>query len=88
MVILLWFYALYPLWRTLLRGILRYSIPAGLVLLFAFQLGFNWWTTHPRSGRQPMECIMEELLQLPFKLLAMHYLLIFMAVRLAKSTLG
>ena len=47
MVILLWFYASYPLWRRLLRIIIHQSIPFMLVLLFIFQLAFNWWTTHP-----------------------------------------
>ena len=47
MVILLWFYASYPLWRRLLRIIIHQSIPFMLLLLFIFQLAFNWWTTHP-----------------------------------------
>ena len=47
MVILLWFYTSYPLWRRLLRIIIHQSIPFMLVLLFIFQLAFNWWTTHP-----------------------------------------
>ncbi len=47
MVILLWFYASYPLWRRLLRIIIHQNIPFMLVLLFIFQLAFNWWTTHP-----------------------------------------
>lgn len=83
MVILLWFYALYPLWRTLLRGIMRYSIPAGLVLLFAFQLGFNWWTTHPGLDVSQWNVLWKNFFNYRLNYLPLHYLLIFMSGCLA-----
>ena len=42
MVILVWFYVLMPLWRVLVRWILKAPIP-WLVILFAIQLGVDFY---------------------------------------------
>lgn len=46
MVILLWFYILFPFWRTLLRCMHKISLPFSLAFLFIMQLGINYWTCH------------------------------------------
>lgn len=83
MVILLWFYASYPLWRQLLRIIIHKSIPFMLVLLFIFQLAFNWWTTHPGLNTAGWSVIAKNFLDYRLNYLPLHYLLIFMSGGLA-----
>lgn len=79
MVILLWFYASYPLWRQLLRIIIHKSIPFMLVLLFIFQLAFNWWTTHPGLNTAGWSVIAKNFFDYRLNYLPLHYLLIFMS---------
>ena len=79
MVILLWFYASYPLWRQLLRIIIHKSIPFILVLLFIFQLAFNWWTTHPGLNTAGWSVIAKNFFDYRLNYLPLHYLLIFMS---------
>lgn len=83
MVILLWFYASYPLWRRLLRIIIHQSIPFMLVLLFVFQLAFNWWTTHPGLNTAGWSVLAKNLFDYRLNYLPLHYLLIFMSGGLA-----
>lgn len=83
MVILLWFYASYPLWRQLLRIIIHKGIPFMLVLLFIFQLAFNWWTTHPSLNTAGWSVIAKNFFDYRLNYLPLHYLLIFMSGGLA-----
>ena len=83
MVILLWFYASYPLWRRLLRIIIHQSIPFMLVLLFIFQLAFNWWTTHPGMNTAGWSVLAKNFFDYRLNYLPLHYLLIFMSGSLA-----
>ena len=79
MVILLWFYASYPLWRRLLRIIIHQSIPFMLVLLFIFQLAFNWWTTHPGLNTAAWSVLAKNFFDYRLNYLPLHYLLIFIS---------
>lgn len=83
MVILLWFYASYPLWCRLLRIIIHQSIPFMLVLLFIFQLAFNWWTTHPGLNTAGWSALAKNLFDYRLNYLPLHYLLIFISGGLA-----
>ena len=83
MVILLWFYASYPLWRRLLRIIIHQSIPFMLVLLFIFQLAFNWWTTHPGWNTAGWSVLAKNFFDYRLNYLPLHYLLIFISGGLA-----
>lgn len=83
MVILLWFYASYPLWRRLLRIIIHQNIPFMLVLLFIFQLAFNWWTTHPGLNTAGWSVLAKNFFDYRLNYLPLHYLLIFMSGTLA-----
>lgn len=83
MVILLWFYASYPLWRRLLCIIIHQSIPFMLVLLFIFQLAFNWWTTHPGLNTAGWSVLAKNFFDYRLNYLPLHYLLIFMSGGLA-----
>lgn len=83
MVILLWFYTSYPLWRRLLRIIIHQSIPFMLVLLFIFQLAFNWWTTHPGLNTVGWSVLAKNFFDYRLNYLPLHYLLIFISGGLA-----
>lgn len=83
MVILLWFYASYPLWRWLLRIIIHQNIPLMLVLLFIFQLAFNWWTTHPGMNTAGWSVLAKNFFDYRLNYLPLHYLLIFISGGLA-----
>ncbi len=83
MVILLWFYASYPLWRRLLRIIIHQNIPFMLVLLFIFQLVFNWWTTHPSLNTAGWSVLAKNFFDYRLNYLPLHYLLIFISGGLA-----
>ena len=83
MVILLWFYGSYPLWRKLLRIIIHHNIPFMLVLLCVFQLGFNWWTTHPGLNTATWSVLAKNFFDYRLNYLPLHYLLIFISGSLA-----
>lgn len=83
MVILLWFYASYPLWRRLLCIIIHQNIPFILVLLFIFQLVFNWWTTHPGLNTAGWSVLAKNFFDYRLNYLPLHYLLIFISGGLA-----
>lgn len=83
MVILLWFYGTYPLWRKLLRIIIHYNHAFMLVLLFIFQLLFNWWTTHPGVNSSTWSVLAKNFFDYRLNYLPLHYLLIFIGGGLA-----
>lgn len=83
MVILLWFYGTYPLWRKLLRIIIHHNIPFMLVLLCIFQLLFNWWTTHPGLNTTGWSVLAKNFFDYRLNYLPLHYLLIFISGGLA-----
>ena len=83
MVILLWFYASYPLWRALLRWINKNSITLGLAILLIFQLAFNWWTTHPGVDTTNWSLLAKNFFNYRLNYLPLHYLLIFISGGLA-----
>ena len=83
MVILLWFYGTYPLWRKLLRIIIHHNYAFMLVLLFIFQLLFNWWTTHPGVNSSTWSVLAKNFFDYRLNYLPLHYLLIFIGGGLA-----
>ncbi len=83
MVILLWFYGSYPLWRALLRFMTKHSLSLGLGMLFVFQLGMNWWTTHPGIDASQWPVFFKNFFDYRLNYLPLHYLLIFMGGGLA-----
>lgn len=83
MVILLWFYGTYPLWRKLLRIIIHHNHAFMLVLLFIFQLLFNWWTTHPGVNSSTWSVLAKNFFDYRLNYLPLHYLLIFISGGLA-----
>lgn len=83
MVILLWFYGTYPLWRKLLRIIIHHNHAFMLVLLFMFQLLFNWWTTHPGVNTSTWSVLAKNFFDYRLNYLPLHYLLIFISGGLA-----
>lgn len=83
MVILLWFYGTYPLWRKLLRIIIHHNHVFMLVLLFIFQLLFNWWTTHPGVNTSTWSVLAKNFFDYRLNYLPLHYLLIFIGGGLA-----
>lgn len=83
MVILLWFYGTYPLWRKLLRIIIHHNYAFMLVLLFIFQLLFNWWTTHPGVNSSTWSVLAKNFFDYRLNYLPLHYLLIFISGGLA-----
>ena len=83
MVILLWFYGTYPLWRKLLRIIIHHNHAFMLVLLFIFQLLFNCWTTHPGVNSSTWSVLAKNFFDYRLNYLPLHYLLIFIGGGLA-----
>ena len=83
MVILLWFYGTYPLWRKLLRIIIHHNHAFMLVLLFIFQLLFNWWTTHPGVNSSTWSVLAKNFFDYRLNYLPLHYMLIFIGGGLA-----
>lgn len=78
MVILLWFYASFPLWRNLLRAV-KSRVWPGLAALFIFQLAFNYWTTHPGIDVSAWPVIAKNFFNYRLNYLPLHYLLIFIS---------
>ena len=83
MVILLWFYASYPLWRALVCWINKNSITLGLAILLIFQLACNWWTTHPGVDTTNWSLLAKNFFNYRLNYLPLHYLLIFISGGLA-----
>lgn len=77
MVILLWFYFSFPLWKNLLLYINRFNVKIGLLLLFIFQLLFNYWTTHPSIDTSTWNVLWKNFFLYRLNYLPLHYLFIF-----------
>ncbi len=77
MVILLWFYFSFPLWRRLLEQIRQRGVRLGLAALFLFQLAFNYWTVHPGSDAAALGTVLKNFFLYRLNYLPLHYLLIF-----------
>lgn len=54
-----------------------------LVLLFVFQLAFNWWTTHPGLNTAGWSVLAKNFFDYRLNYLPLHYLLIFISGGLA-----
>lgn len=78
MVILLWFYASFPLWRNLLCAV-KSRVWPGLAALFIFQLAFNYWTTHPGIDVSAWPVVAKNFFSYRLNYLPLHYLLIFIS---------
>ncbi len=85
MVILLWFYLLFPLWRNLLRFMHRISISISLAALFVFQIGINYWTCHywTYPAWIANNALALNLLNFRLNYLPFHYLFVFLMGALA-----
>ena len=83
MIILLWFYAFFPLFQKLLGAMQKYSLKAGFAALFFFQLLFNYWTMHPGITAQQLPIILQDFFTYRLNYLPLHYLFIFMLGGLA-----
>ncbi len=77
MVILLWFYFSFPLWRALVTRISRHGVRRGLALLFIFQVAFNYWTVHPGVTAASLPALLQNHFIYRLNYLPLHYLLIF-----------
>ena len=77
MVILLWFYFSFPLWKSLLLYINRFNVKIGLLLLFIFQLLFNYWTTHPGIDTSTWNVLWKNFFLYRLNYSPLHYLFIF-----------
>ena len=78
MVILIWFYFCFPLWRWLLAKMEQLGLVLGLGLLFIFQLAFNYWTTHPGVNISQWPLVAQNLFNYRLNYLPLHYIFIFM----------
>lgn len=78
MVILLWFYALLPLWRRLADFAAAWGVRRTLAALLALQLAFNYWTTHPGTDASSWPLLAQNLFQYRLNYLPLHYLAVFM----------
>lgn len=83
MVILLWFYGSYPLWRKLMVYLKQGGLCLTLPLLLIFQLAFNWVSINyaPHTAGWPLW--LQNFYNFRLNYLPFHYLLIFMAGGLA-----
>ena len=87
MVILLWFYLLFPCWRMLLKVMQKTSIPLSLVILFVLQLGLNYWTCHywAYPAWIAENTFFINMLNYRLNYLPFHYLFVFMMGALAAT---
>jgi surface polysaccharide O-acyltransferase-like enzyme len=85
MVVLLWFYGSYPLWRVLLRAIEKYGIELGLGVLLVFQLAFNYLSIHLGVDTSSWNLLAKNFFNYRLNYLPLHYLLIFMGGMLAAA---
>lgn len=83
MVILIWFYAFFPLWKILVQQIEKHGIRTGLFLLLCFKLGFNYWTAHPGIDVSGWNEIIKSFFIYRLNYLPLHYMLVFIAGALA-----
>ena len=87
MVILLWFYILFPCWRMLLKFMQKTSIPISLVILFCLQLAINYWTCHywTYPAWIAKNTFLLNMLNYRLNYLPFHYLFVFMMGALAAT---
>lgn len=85
MVILLWFYVTFPLWKNLLDFIKKHGVKIGLLALLCFQLAFNYWTTHPGIDAAALSPFWQSMFKHRLNYLPLHYLLVFMCGGLAAA---
>ena len=83
MVILLWFYASYPLWRRLLVWMLQHKLVVTLPLLFLFNLIFNWFSINYNVVTTGWPMWAKNFYDFRLNYVPFHYLLIFMSGGLA-----
>lgn len=79
MVILLWFYAFYPLWRKIFCIFMQNRKKTLLWLLLIGQFAFNWWTTHHGLNPSEWQPILKNFFIYRLNYLPLHYLFIFMS---------
>jgi surface polysaccharide O-acyltransferase-like enzyme len=83
MVILLWFYCSFPLWRKLFSLLSRCGIRTGFFALLTAQLAFNYWTCHPGFTAASLPAALQNFFIYRLNYLPLHYLFIFMLGGLA-----
>lgn len=78
MVILIWFYIFYPLWRKLFRCIHKIGLFLGMTLLLIFQLTMNWYTTHPTLNITDWPMWAQNFFNNRLNFWPLHYIFVFM----------
>ncbi|MDO4179223.1 MAG: acyltransferase [Phascolarctobacterium sp.] len=80
MVILLWFYAFYPVWRKLLKIMQNVGWKTSFVLLFIFQLAFNYASINisPTNLKMWPE-FLRNMYNFRLNYVPFHYIFVFMA---------
>ncbi len=77
LVILLWFYLLMPLWRGLVKIILRHPI-LWMLLLFLFQIGINFISSYRLGGIHLESPVLQYFLSMRLNYWVIHYAWIFL----------
>lgn len=83
MIILLWFYAFFPLFQKLMAFMQRIGLKTGFAALFVLQMLFNYWTIHPGITAQQLPLVLQDFFTYRLNYLPLHYLFIFMLGGLA-----
>ncbi|HIW22129.1 MAG TPA: acyltransferase [Candidatus Dorea intestinavium] len=85
MVILLWFYLLFPLWRNLLRLMHKSSLVISILVLGLAQMVFNYWTCHfwAYPAWIANNTLLLNLFNYRLNYLPLHYLFVFLLGALA-----
>ena len=79
MVILLWFYALYPVWRKLLKCMQNIGWGKAFAMLFAFQLAFNYVSINMvPAGLNTWPEFMRNMYNFRLNYMPLHYIFVFM----------
>ncbi len=77
MIILFWFYLLMPLWRILLRGMLK-NLPVWLALGFLLQLAFNYASSYYFGKIHFSSPALEQLWVMRLNYWVAHYVFVFL----------
>ncbi len=83
MIILLWFYAFFPLFQKLLGIMQNCGLKISFAVLLILQMLFNYWTMHPGITVQQLPFILQDFFTYRLNYLPLHYLFIFMLGGLA-----
>lgn len=79
MVILLWFYALYPIWRKLLKAMQQIGWTLSFALLFFFQIAFNYVSINiAPTGLNTWPEFMRNMYNFRLNYMPLHYIFVFM----------